>query len=135
MLQKFWLEQLKGCSCSLKLERLQSEEFWGGRSGFTLGNQVRSKCLLDLQVEIFLSQQAFGCMSLYLGIEFCIWKSLASCQQRCEYRLRKEGKTSLCSIPTLRGQREEERLIEDTEEEPREMREEKGWRSFQFFGN
>lgn len=39
-----------------------------------------------------------------------------------EYRLRKEGKTSLCGTPTLRGQREEERLTEDTEEEPREMR-------------
>lgn len=43
-----------------------------------------SKSLLDLQVEILLNQQAFGFMGVYLGIEVCVWKSLASYQQRCE---------------------------------------------------
>lgn len=67
-------------------------------------------------------------MSLYLGIEVCTWKSLASYQQRCEYRQRKEEKTSLClcGTPTLRGQREEDRLTEVNEEEPSEMGKEEG---------
>lgn len=95
----------------------QSEEFWGGRSGFTFGNPS-SKCLLDLQVEKLLSQQAFGFMGLYLGIGVCIWKSLALYQQRCEYRLRGKKERLASGIPTVRGQKKE-RLTEDTEEEPR----------------
>lgn len=92
MLQKFWLKQLKGWSCSLEIRKAtQSEEFWGGRSGFTFGNQVQVS-IRPPSGEIVESAGIWISMGLYLGIEVCIWKSLALYQQRCEYRLRKEGK-------------------------------------------